>query len=259
MRLCGTATGARIASIAAPKFKKMSLELGGKNPNIIFDDCDFERAVKISTRAAFANQGQICLCGSRIYVEESIAKQFKKDFVAKVAALYIGNPFNSKTSIGALVSQEHLEKVESYIEIAKDEGAKILYGGERVSVKGFENGYYLQPSVIEVDDNKCRIQQEEVFGPVVTIMTFKTEDEALRLANDVKYGLSATVWTNNLDRTMRLSKQLEAGIVWVNTWLNRDLRTPFGGMKDSGVGREGGFEALRFFTEPKNVCISYNL
>ncbi|MAZ73720.1 MAG: 2-hydroxymuconic semialdehyde dehydrogenase [Flavobacteriaceae bacterium] len=255
----GTKTGEHIARTAAPMFKKLSLELGGKNPNIIFADCEYEKMLAVTVKSSFANQGQICLCGSRIYVEESIAKQFKKDFVAKVAALYIGNPFNSKTSIGALVSQEHLEKVESYIEIAKDEGAKILYGGERVSVKGFENGYYLQPSVIEVDDNKCRIQQEEVFGPVVTIMTFKNEEEALQLANDVKYGLSATVWTNNLDRTMRLSKQLEAGIVWVNTWLNRDLRTPFGGMKDSGVGREGGFEALRFFTEPKNVCISYNL
>lgn len=253
----GTKTGEHIARMAAPMFKKLSLELGGKNPNLIFADCDYEKMLAVTVKSSFANQGQICLCGSRIYVEESISEKFKKDFVAKVSALKIGNPFDGDTTIGALVSKEHLEKVESYIEIAKNEGGKILFGGERVLVKGFENGYYLQPTVIEVKDNNCRVQQEEVFGPVVTIMTFKTEEKALHLANDVKYGLSATVWTINLNRTMRLSKQLEAGIVWVNTWLNRDLRTPFGGMKDSGVGREGGFEALRFFTEPKNICISY--
>lgn len=253
----GTKTGEHIARTAAPMFKKLSLELGGKNPNLIFADCDYEEMLAVTVKSSFANQGQICLCGSRIYVEEAIAEQFKKDFVAKVSALKIGNSFDTATNIGALVSKNHLEKVESYIEIAKNEGGKILYGGTRVSVKGYENGYYLQPTVIEVQNNTCRIQQEEVFGPVVTIMTFKTEAEALRLANDVTYGLSATLWTNNLNRTMRLSKQLEAGIVWVNTWLNRDLRTPFGGVKDSGVGREGGFEALRFFTEPKNVCIKY--
>lgn len=253
----GTKTGEHIARIAAPMFKKLSLELGGKNPNLIFADCDYDKMLAVTVKSSFANQGQICLCGSRIYVEESIAEQFKKDFVKKVSELHIGSPFEAATKIGALVSKEHLEKVENYIEIAKSEDGKILYGGERVSVKGFENGYYLQPTVIEVEHNNCRIQQEEVFGPVVTIMTFKTESEALQLANGVRYGLSATVWTNNLNRTMRLSKQLETGIVWVNTWLNRDLRTPFGGMKDSGVGREGGFEALRFFTEPKNVCISY--
>ena len=271
----GTKTGEHIARTAAPMFKKLSLELGGKNPNLIFADCEYDKMLSVTVKSSFANQGQICLCGSRIYVEESIAEQFKKDFVAKVSALKVGastplgnqklaplgkqesSPLQEKNDLGALVSKEHLEKVESYIDIAKNEGGKILFGGNRVSVKGFEKGYYLQPTVIEVNDNSCRIQQEEVFGPVVTIMTFKTEDEALHLANDVKYGLSATVWTNNLNRTMRLSKNLEAGIVWVNTWLNRDLRTPFGGMKDSGVGREGGFEALRFFTEPKNVCISY--
>jgi aminomuconate-semialdehyde/2-hydroxymuconate-6-semialdehyde dehydrogenase len=254
----GTKTGEHIARTAAPMFKKLSLELGGKNPNLIFADCEYDKMLAVTVKSSFANQGQICLCGSRIYVEESISAKFKKDFVAKVSALQIGNPFAEATNIGALVSKEHLEKVAGYIEIAENEGGKILFGGKRVSVNGFEKGYYLQPTVIEVGDNTCRIQQEEVFGPVVTIMTFKTEAEALYLANDVNYGLSATVWTNNLNRTMRLSKQLEAGIVWVNTWLNRDLRTPFGGMKDSGVGREGGFEALRFFTEPKNVCITYS-
>ncbi|RDK84654.1 aldehyde dehydrogenase [Marinirhabdus gelatinilytica] len=253
----GTTTGEHIARTAAPMFKKLSLELGGKNPNLIFADCNYEKMLATTVKSSFANQGQICLCGSRIYVEEAIASRFKKDFVEKVSKLKIGNPFDEDTNLGALVSKEHLEKVENYIEIAKNEGGTVLFGGKRVSVKNFENGYYLQPTVIEVEDNNCRIQQEEVFGPVVTIMTFRDEAEALQLANNVKYGLSATVWTNNLNRTMLLSKQLEAGIVWVNTWLNRDLRTPFGGMKDSGVGREGGFEALRFFTEPKNVCITY--
>ena len=160
--------------------------------------------------------------------------------------------------MGALVSKPHLEKVQSYIKIAEKEGGKILFGGKTVTVENLENGYYLQPTVIEVFDDQCRVNQEEIFGPVVTLMPFKTEAEVLKMANGVKYGLSATLWTNNLDRTMRLSKQLQSGIVWVNTWLNRDLRTPFGGMKNSGVGREGGFEALRFFTEPKNVCIKYD-
>lgn len=253
----GTKTGEHIARTAAPMFKKLSLELGGKNPNLIFADCDYEKMLAVTVKSSFANQGQICLCGSRIYVEASIAERFKKDFIEKVSNLTIGNPFDEKTNLGALVSKEHLEKVERYISIAKEEGGTLLFGGKRVAVKGFENGYYLEPTVIEIKDNSCRIQQEEVFGPVVTIMTFTTEEEALAMANDVKYGLSATVWTNNLNRTMRLSKQLESGIVWVNTWLNRDLRTPFGGVKNSGIGREGGFEALRFFTEPKNICITY--
>jgi len=253
----GTKTGEHIARTAAPMFKKLSLELGGKNPNLIFADCDYDKMLAVTVKSSFANQGQICLCGSRIYVEESIYEIFKKDFVAKVAALRIGNPLDDDTDLGALVSQEHLEKVESYIQIAKNEGGEILYGGKRVSVPNNEDGYYLQPTVIEVRNNECRIQQEEVFGPVVTIMPFTSEEVALELANGVKYGLSATVWTNDLPRTMRLSSELEAGIVWVNTWLNRDLRTPFGGMKQSGVGREGGFEALQFFTETKNVCITW--
>ncbi|WP_437822807.1 aldehyde dehydrogenase [Tenacibaculum mesophilum] len=253
----GTATGAHIARTAAPMFKKLSLELGGKNPNIIFADCDYENMLATTVRSSFANQGQICLCGSRIFVEESIYEQFKKDFVQKVSQLKIGNPFDEDTNIGALVSKPHLEKVKSYIDITEQEGGKILYGGDRVTVKNCENGYYLQPTIIEVSSNKCRLNQEEIFGPVVTLMSFKTEEEALQLANDVVYGLSSTLWTNNLTRTMRMSKELHTGIVWVNTWLLRDLRTPFGGQKASGVGREGGFEALRFFTEPKNVCIKY--
>ena len=253
----GTKTGAHIASIAAPMFKKLSLELGGKNPNIIFADCDYDKMLETTVRSSFANQGQICLCGSRIFVEEKIYEKFKKDFIQKVSELKVGNPSEKNTNIGALVSKQHLEKVKSYIDIAAQENAEILFGGNRVVVKNSENGYYLQPTIIEVKDNKCRLNQEEIFGPVVTIMSFKTDEEALTLANDTKYGLSATLWTNNLNRTMQFAKQLHTGIVWVNTWMLRDLRTPFGGQKDSGVGREGGFEALRFFTEPKNICIKY--
>ncbi|MAO11528.1 MAG: 2-hydroxymuconic semialdehyde dehydrogenase [Flavobacteriaceae bacterium] len=254
----GTKTGEHIARTAAPMFKKLSLELGGKNPNLIFADCDYENMLETTVKSSFANQGQICLCGSRIFVEESIYEQFKKNFIEKVSQLKVGDPFNAEINMGALVSKPHLEKVQSYIKIAEEEGGKILFGGKTVSVENLENGYYLQPTIIEVYDDQCRVNQEEIFGPVVTIMPFKTEAEALQMANGVQYGLSATLWTNNLDRTMRLSKQLQSGIVWVNTWLNRDLRTPFGGMKNSGVGREGGLEALRFFTEPKNVCIKYS-
>ncbi|WP_053990185.1 aldehyde dehydrogenase [Mangrovimonas sp. TPBH4] len=253
----GTATGAHIAKVAAPMFKKLSLELGGKNPNIIFADCDYEDMLKTTVRSSFANQGQICLCGSRIFVERPIYEKFKADFVAKVKALKIGHPSESSTNIGALVSKPHMEKVMSYIDIAKEEGGTILCGGKQVTVEGYENGYYLEPTVIEVPTDECRVNQEEIFGPVVTIMPFDTEDEVLQMANKVTYGLSSTLWTNDLKRTMRMSQQLQAGIVWVNTWLMRDLRTPFGGVKASGVGREGGFEALRFFTEAKNVCIKY--
>ena len=253
----GTATGAHIAKVAAPMFKKLSLELGGKNPNIIFADCDYDDMLETTIRSSFANQGQICLCGSRIFVEASIYNKFKNDFVEKVKALKIGHPSESNTNIGALVSKSHMEKVIEYIEIAKKENGTILCGGNKVIVKGYENGYYLEPTVIEVSTNECRVNQEEIFGPVVTIMPFKTEEDVLQMANKVKYGLSATLWTNDLKRTMRMSNKLQAGIIWVNTWMMRDLRTPFGGVKASGIGREGGFEALRFFTEAKNVCIKY--
>jgi len=254
----GTKTGAHIARVAAPMFKKLSLELGGKNPNIIFADCDYNKMLETTVRSSFANQGQICLCGSRILVEEKIYEKFKIDFIKKVKQLKVGHPSEESTDIGALVSKEHLEKIESYIEITEDEGGKILCGGLEVTLPNYENGYYFQPTIIEVTNNQCKLNQEEIFGPVVTIMSFKTDEEALTLANDVKYGLSSTLWTNNLNRTMQFAKQLHTGIVWVNTWMLRDLRTPFGGAKESGVGREGGGEALRFFTEPKNVCIKYN-
>ena len=253
----GTATGAHIARVAAPMFKKLSLELGGKNPNIIFADCDYDDMLETTLRSSFANQGQICLCGSRIFVEQPIYNQFKTDFVARVKKLNVGHPAEATTDIGALVSKPHLEKVMQYVTIAKEEGGTLLCGGNKVLVKGFENGYYLEPTVIEVPTDECRVNQEEIFGPVVTLMPFTTENEALTMANKVKYGLSATLWTNNLKRTMRMSQQIQAGIVWINTWMLRDLRTPFGGVKSSGVGREGGFEALRFFTEAKNVCIKY--
>ncbi len=254
----GTKTGEHIARTAAPMFKKLSLELGGKNPNIIFSDCNYDKMLQVTIKSSFANQGQICLCGSRIFVEDKIYDQFKNDFLEKVKQLKVGNPLDKQTDLGALVSKEHLEKVDSYVKKAVEEGGVLLHGGKRIQIENFPEGYFYQPTVIEVESNNCTLNQQEVFGPVVSLMKFSTEEEAIQLANGTKYGLSASVWTSNIDRSMRLSQQLKTGIVWVNTWLNRDLRTPFGGTKSSGVGREGGLEALRFFTEPKNVCIQYS-
>lgn len=252
----GTATGKKIAATAAPMFKKLSLELGGKNPNIIFADCDFEQAVATSINSSFSNQGEICLCGSRILVEKSLYNKFVEEFVKRVKALVIGDPEEEKTRIGALVSQGHLNKVLSYIELAQKEGGKILCGGKQIKVSGrCKNGYFVEPTVITGLDQQCRTNQEEIFGPVVTIMPFDTEEEAVQFANGTAYGLSATLWTENLKRAHRIAHQLKCGIIWINCWLLRDLRTPFGGMKQSGVGREGGREALRFFTEAKNICI----
>ncbi len=252
----GTATGKKIAAAAAPMFKKLSLELGGKNPNIIFADCDFEQAVATSINSSFSNQGEICLCGSRILVERSVYNKFVEEFVKRVKALVIGDPEGEKTRIGALVSEGHLNKILSYIELARQEGGKILCGGKQIKVPGrCENGYFVEPTVITGLDQQCRTNQEEIFGPVVTIMPFDTEEEAIQFANATAYGLSATLWTENLKRAHRVAHQLKSGIIWINCWLLRDLRTPFGGMKQSGVGREGGWEALRFFTEAKNICI----
>lgn len=253
-----TRVGAEIAKVTAPMFKKVSLEMGGKNPNIIFADCDYEKALKTSVSSSFANQGQICLCGSRIYVERSIYDKFKADFVEKTKAMKVGPPDQADTKQGALVSKAHYEKVLNHIEIAKSEGGNILTGGEAVFPAGHEKGWYIAPTIIDGLPNMCRTNQEEIFGPVVTIMPFDTEEEVLGYANSTDYGLSATLWTENLSRANRMAKHIHAGIVWVNTWLLRDLRTPFGGVKNSGVGREGGFEALRFFTEPKNVCIQFD-
>lgn len=252
----GTATGKAIAATAAPMFKKLSLELGGKNPNIIFEDCDFDQALHTSVHSSFANQGQICLCGSRIFVQESIYDKFVHAFLEKVNDLSVGDPMKGDTKVGAVVSETHMNKVLSYIKLAEEEGGKIETGGKRVKLEGrCADGYFLEPTVITGLGYNCRTNQEEIFGPVVTIMPFKEEEEVLTYANSTAYGLSATIWTENLKRAHRVSHQLKSGIVWVNCWLLRDLRTPFGGMKQSGVGREGGWEALRFFTEPKNICI----
>jgi aminomuconate-semialdehyde/2-hydroxymuconate-6-semialdehyde dehydrogenase len=252
----GTVTGANIASVAAPMFKKLSLELGGKNPNIIFADCDYDRMLSTTMNSSFANQGQICLCGSRIFVEKSIYEKFKNDFVAKTKAMVIGSPMADSTRIGAVVSKSHMEKILSYVELAKQEGGTVLCGGKQFQMSGeFENGYYLEPTIIEGLAYNCRTNQEEIFGPVVTITPFETEEEVMMYANSTQYGLASTVWTQDVTKANRVAMNLHTGIVWINCWLLRDLRTPFGGVKSSGVGREGGFEALDFFTEPKNVCI----
>jgi len=252
----GTATGKKIAATAAPMFKKLSLELGGKNPNIVFADCDFEQALSTSIRSSFANQGEICLCGSRILVERSLYEKFVEEFVKQTKALIVGDPGNESTNVGSLVSEAHMKKVLSYIELAKQEGGKILTGGKQIKIEGrCVNGYFVEPTVIVGLDQRCRTNQEEIFGPVVTIMPFDTEEEVIAYANSNSYGLSATIWTENLKRAHRVSAQVKSGIIWVNCWLFRDLRTPFGGMKQSGVGREGGWEAIKFFTEAKNVCI----
>lgn len=252
----GTATGKHIATVAAPEFKKLSLELGGKNANIIFEDCDFEAMLKTTLLSSFSNQGQICLCGSRILIQRSIYDTFVRAFTEAVKRLKVGDPLNPETQIGAIVSKSHFEKILGYIDLAKTEGGTILCGGEAVKLEGaFEQGLFIAPTVISGLSPNCRVNQEEIFGPVVTLIPFENEAEAIAIANGTPYGLASTLWTNDLKRAHRIAAALHTGIVWVNCWLLRDLRTPFGGVKGSGVGREGGFEALDFFTEPKNVCI----
>jgi len=254
----GTATGKKIAATAAPAFKKLSLELGGKNPNIIFADGPYESMLETTVRSSFANQGEICLCGSRILIQDVIYDQFKKDFIEKVNKIKVGDPQNTDTFMGAIVSEAHYQKIQSYIDLALEEGGSILSGGHTIEGSGrCKEGYFIAPTVIEGLPQTCRTNQEEIFGPIVTLQPFSTEQEALELANSTVYGLSATIWTENLSRAHRMAERIEAGIVWVNTWLHRDLRTPFGGTKQSGVGREGGYHALHFFTEPKNICIKY--
>jgi aminomuconate-semialdehyde/2-hydroxymuconate-6-semialdehyde dehydrogenase len=254
----GTKTGAYIAQTAAPMFKKLSLELGGKNPTIIFDDCNFDDMLKTTLRSSFSNQGQICLCGSRLFVQRGIYERFRTAFIEKVEKIKVSYPTDPEAIMGALVSEPHLNKVLSYIDLAQEEGGTVLAGGKRVHLDApYDKGYYLRPTVIEGLYFDCRTNQEEIFGPVVTLTPFDTEEEVLKMANSTDYGLAAVVWTNDVKRTHRMAEKLEFGIVWVNSWLVRDLRTPFGGVKSSGVGREGGLEALRFFTEPKNVFVSY--
>jgi aminomuconate-semialdehyde/2-hydroxymuconate-6-semialdehyde dehydrogenase len=251
-----TRAGERIASIAAPKFKKLSLELGGKNPAIIFADCDWEKMMNVTIQSSFSNQGQICLCGSRILIEESVYSTFKAEFIQRTRQLTVGDPLDENTRQGAMVSREHFDKIMRCLDIAKEEGGRILLGGKAVNPEGrCQDGYFIEPTVIEGLGPDSRTNQEEIFGPVVTLQSFKTEEEALRLANATSYGLAATIWTQDISRANRVAAKTESGIIWVNCWLLRDLRTPFGGMKNSGVGREGGWEALRFFTEVKNVCI----
>jgi aminomuconate-semialdehyde/2-hydroxymuconate-6-semialdehyde dehydrogenase len=254
----GTQTGKSIASIAAPLFKKLSLELGGKNPNIIFADCDFDDMLNTTLRSSFANQGQICLCGSRIFIERPLYDKFRDAFVDRVSKMKVSNPNDPEAKLGAVVSESHMNKVLSYVDLAREEGGTVLTGGHRAHLEApFDQGYYIAPTVIEGLAFNCRTNLEEIFGPVVTLTPFDTEDDVLMMANATEYGLSATLWTSNLKRAHRMANELQSGIVWINSWLVRDLRTPFGGMKNSGVGREGGWEALRFFTEAKNVFVKY--
>jgi aminomuconate-semialdehyde/2-hydroxymuconate-6-semialdehyde dehydrogenase len=252
-----TRTGAAIAAAAAPKFKKLSLELGGKNPAIVFDDFDFSDAnLDTIVRSGFANQGEICLCGSRLLVQRSIYERFKERYLAKVRALRVGDPDDATTDLGALVSKPHFDKVVGCIERARAEGGRVLAGGNIAKIGGrCEGGWFVEPTVIEGVAPDAATNQEEIFGPVVTLIPFDDDAEAIAIANGTGYGLAASLWTRSLDRAHRAGALLEFGIVWINCWLLRDLRTPFGGVKSSGVGREGGVEALRFFTEPKNICI----
>lgn len=252
----GTVTGKHIASLTAPMFKKISLELGGKNPNIIFADANFDKAVKMAVKAAFSNQGQICLCGSRLFVEKEIFADFKKAFIDKVSKLTVGDPTNKNSNLGSVVSETHMNKILGKIEEAKKLGGKILIGGKRLILEGhLKNGYYIEPTVIDGLPYNCSINQEEIFGPVVSLIPFNSEEEVIEMANSTKYGLSASIFTENISKGHRVAANIDAGVVWINTWLLRDLRIPFGGMKQSGVGREGGFKSLHFFTEPKNVCV----
>ena len=252
----GTQTGRHIAGIASPMFKKISLELGGKNPNIVFADANFDKAVTMAVKAGFSNQGQICLCGSRLFIQDEIYKKFKKALLEKVSKLKVGDPQDDGMDLGAVVSEEHMNKVLSKITQAKKIGGNILTGGNRKLIEGdLLNGYYIEPTVIENLPFDCEVNQEEIFGPVLTLIPFKDEEEVINMANSTKYGLSASIFTENISKGHRVAAAIKSGVVWINTWLLRDLRIPFGGMKQSGVGREGGFKSLQFFTEPKNVCI----
>lgn len=248
-----TTTGKIIMGAASKTLKRLSYELGGKNPNIIFADSNLDEVIETTMKSSFINQGEVCLCGSRIYVERPAYESFLEKFAAKTKELVVGDPFEAKTKVGALISEEHYHRVNSYIELAKQEGGTILTGGQRPA--GLTKGYYLEPTIIIGLDSSCRTVKEEIFGPVVTVIPFDTEEEVLAQANDTHYGLSASVWTNDLRRAHRVAGQIEAGIVWVNTWFLRDLRTPFGGMKQSGIGREGGKHSLEFYSELTNICI----
>ena len=253
----GTATGRKIAEMATRSFKKVSLEMGGKNPAIVFNDADFDKALEGVAKAAFLNQGEICLCGSRILIQKELYSKFRDALVEKVSSYQVGPPHEEDTAIGALINQAHQDKVLQAIKQAQKDGGGILCGGKKGQIQGHEEGFYVEPTLIEGLDQSCRTNQEEIFGPVSTLLPFSSQEEALEIANSTEYGLSATVWTQDLAKAHQMAEGIQSGIVWVNTWLLRDLRTPFGGVKNSGIGREGGFEALKFFTEEKNVCIQY--
>ena len=254
----GTSTGEKVAASAAPAFKKLSLELGGKNASIVFADCDMDSTVAGVVRAGFLNQGQVCLCGSRVLVEDSVYAEFRDRFVDAVEAMRIGDPSDESTDLGALISEDHLAKVQGYVELAKQEGGAILTGGTPCLPSGFEGGNWMAPTVIEGLGPDSRCSTEEIFGPVVTLHPFGSEDEAVAIANNTRYGLAGSVWTSDLDKGRRVSEAIDTGMVWVNTWLHRDLRVPFGGVKDSGVGREGGKWSLGFFSEAMNVCVKHD-
>lgn len=252
-----TATGRRIAEVTAGRFTRVSLEMGGKNANIVFADAPFEKALETTVRSSFANQGQICLCGSRIFVERPIYEKFRDALAAKARALRHGDPLDENTQQGALVSAAHYEKVLGHLRGAIERGGKVVCGGERPKLAGeLAGGYFLQPTLIEGLPASDVANQEEIFGPVATLIPFDREDEVIAMANGTRYGLAASVWTSDLQKAHRVARSLESGLVWLNTWMLRDLRTPFGGVKESGVGREGGMEALRFFSEVKNVCLA---
>ena len=252
----GTATGKSISTTAAPLFKKVSLEMGGKNPNIVFADADFNNAVDMAVKASFSNQGQICLCGSRLFVENNIYDEFKSAFIKKTSKLVVGDPRDKSSNLGAVVSKQHLEKILYKIKQAQNEGGTILTGGNRFQLNGkLKNGYFIEPTIIEGLPADSQTNQEEIFGPVVCMIPFESEEEVISMANSTRYGLSASVFTSDVSRAHRVAAAIDSGVVWINTWMLRDLRIPFGGMKDSGVGREGGFKSLQFFTEPKNICV----
>ena len=248
-----TVTGQTIMTAAAKTLKKLSYEPGGKNPNVIFADADLDEVIETTLKSSFINQGEVCLCGSRIYVERSAYDEFIQKFVEKTKELVVGDPFDPKTKVGALISKDHYEHVLSFVELAKEEGGEVLTGDVRP--EGLEKGYYLEPTIITGLDRNCRVVKEEIFGPVVTVIPFDTEEDVLDQVNDTEYGLSASIWTNDIRRGHRMAKEIEAGIIWVNTWFLRDLRTPFGGMKQSGIGREGGIHSFEFYSELSNVCI----
>jgi aminomuconate-semialdehyde/2-hydroxymuconate-6-semialdehyde dehydrogenase len=252
----GTATGRKILEASIPRFKKTSLELGGKNAAIVFADCDLAEAAITTVRSSFQNQGEICLCNSRILVEESIYEKFVEKFARTASLIRVGDPEAKETQMGPLVSKEHREKVLSYIQLAAAEGGTIVGGGDVPNLAApFSKGYFLNPTVITGLGPNCRVNQEEIFGPVATIMPFKTEEEAIANANGVEYGLSGSVWTRDVSRAHRVAQALHVATTWVNSWMVRDLALPFGGMKHSGLGREGGEHSLDFFTETKTISV----